>query len=56
MFLQMTFCTSDELCALCLCRGERLLLLFEEEVCLVWGQAAEISPYREVEAQQSGRA
>lgn len=58
MFLhyEMTFCTSDQLCALCLCPAERLLLLFEEEVCLVWGQAAEVFPYRQVEPQQSGRA
>lgn len=51
----MTFCTSDWLCALCKCPAESLLLL-EEEVCLVWGQAAEVSPHREAEPQLSGRA
>lgn len=58
MFLhyQTTFYTSDQLCALFMCPAEGLLLLFEEEVCLVWGQAAEISPHGEVEPQLSGRA
>ena len=35
--------------------AECILLLLEQEVCLVWGQAAEVSPHREVEPQLSGR-
>lgn len=45
----MTFHTSDQLCTLV--PAERLLLLFEEEVCLVWGQAAEVPPHRKPEPQ-----
>ena len=35
--------------------AERLLLLFEEEVCLIGGQATEVCPNREVEPHLSGR-
>lgn len=47
--------TSDQLCALSMRLAECLLLLLEQEVCLVWGQAAEVSPHWEVEPQLSGR-
>ncbi|TNN60170.1 hypothetical protein EYF80_029603 [Liparis tanakae] len=52
----LVFCTSDPLGTLCVCPAERLLLLFEEEVRLVRGQAAEVSSYRKVEAQLPGSA
>lgn len=51
----MTCCTSDRLCALCMFPAERLLLLFEDEVCLVRGQAAEVPRPREVKPQLPGR-
>lgn len=51
----MIFRTSDWLCALCMCSAECLFLLLEEEVCLVWVQAAEVLPSGEVEPLLSGR-
>lgn len=48
--------TCDPLCAVCTLSAEHLLLLLEEEVCLVRGQAAEVSPRRKGEPQLPGRA
>lgn len=47
------FSTSDQLWVLCLCPAERLLLLLEEEMCLFWIQASEVSPYWQFETQPS---
>lgn len=52
----MTFCTSDQLRAVCMCPVERLLLLFQEEMCLVRGQAAEVCLDWHVETQLFGTA
>ena len=55
MHHKITSRTSDELCALSGGPAERPLLLFKQEVCLVRGQAAEVSPRWEVEPQLFGR-
>lgn len=49
-------CTSEQLCALRARPAERPLLLLEEEVRLVRGQAAEVSSRGEVEPQLPGGA
>lgn len=51
----MTFWTSDQRLARRVCPAEHLLLLLQEEMCLIWVQAAEVSPYGQVEPQLSGR-
>lgn len=55
MHYKITSRTSDQLCALCMCPAERPLVLFEQKVCLVGTQAAEVSPHWEVEPQLFGR-
>ena len=52
----ITFCTSVQFCAVCMCHVKRLLLLFKEEMCLVWGQAAEVCLDWHVETQLFGTA
>lgn len=51
----MTSCTSDQRNALFVCPAGYLLLLLQEEICLIRVQAAEVSPYGQVKAQLSGR-
>lgn len=51
----MLSCTFDQRLALCVCPAEYFLLLLQEEMCLIRVQAAEVSPYGQVEPQLSGR-
>lgn len=53
---EMTFCTFDQLHVLRMRPVECLFLLLQEEMCLVQGQAAEVSPCRQIEPHLSGRA
>lgn len=53
---EMTSPTPDELRTLCLRPAELLLLLFEEEVALIWIQVTEVSPDWRVESELSGTA
>lgn len=51
----MTLCTCDRRLPLCVCPAEHILLLLQEEMRLIRVQAAEVSPYWQVEPQLSGR-